>query len=275
MDEAFSIGASVLPLVTTAIHAGHDLRPELAARTALNGSTRRREEDPFTDRLTAAGGAPVVVHRSRFEVDLNRPRHQAVYTTPDTCWGLEVWREPLTDEQVERSLALHDEFYGALTRELDRLAMRGPFVVLDMHSYNHRRDGQHAPPSPVVDNPEVNIGTGWLDRDRWGHVVDRFTEDLRRRVVDDHHLDVRENVRFRGRPPDGVGARALRRRGVRARHRAQEGVHGRVDRGRRRRPPASAHRAPSPTPSRSCSASSPAVRHDRRRAVRRGPRRRP
>ncbi len=198
MDEAFSIGASVLPLVTTAIHAGHDLRPELAARTALNGSTRRREEDPFTDRLTAAGGAPIVVHRSRFEVDLNRPRHQAVYTTPDTCWGLDVWREPLTDEQVERSLALHDEFYGALTRELDRLAMQGPFVVLDMHSYNHRRDGQHAPPSPVVDNPEVNIGTGWLDRDRWGHVVDRFAEDLRRRVVADHHLDVRENVRFRG-----------------------------------------------------------------------------
>ncbi len=50
----------------------------------------------------------------------------------------------------------------------------------------------------MVDNPEVNIGTGWLDRDRWGHVVDRFAEDLRRRVVADHHLDVRENVRFRG-----------------------------------------------------------------------------
>ena len=78
-------------------------------------------------------------------------------------------------------------------------------MVLDMHSYNHRRDGQHAPPSPVVDNPEVNIGTGWLDRDRWGHVVDRFIEDLRRRVVADHHLDVRENVRFRGRPPDASG----------------------------------------------------------------------
>src|SRR5687767_4327287 len=88
MREAWSFGESALPLVTTAIHAGHDLRPELAERIALDPLTRRREEDPYTDRIPAAGGRPIVVHRSRFEVDLNRPRHACVYRTPDEAWGL-------------------------------------------------------------------------------------------------------------------------------------------------------------------------------------------
>jgi N-formylglutamate deformylase len=198
MRDAWSVGLSALPLVTTAIHAGHDLRPEIAARIALDASTRRREEDPFTDRITAAGGVPIVVHRSRFEVDLNRPRHRCVYEDPDAAWGLEVWRVPLTEEQIERSRRLHDAFYAQLAGILDDLALMGPFVVLDIHSYNHRRDGADRPPAPANENPEVNIGTGSLDRERWGHIVDRFAHDLGQQVVAGHHLEVAENVRFEG-----------------------------------------------------------------------------
>jgi N-formylglutamate deformylase len=165
----------------------------------LEEATRLREEDPFTDRVaTAAGGVPVVVHRSRFEIDLNRPRDGAVYTTPEDAWGLDVWREPLTDMEVERSLELYDEFYTELAIRLDDLAREGPFVVLDLHSYNHRRDGADQPAAPIADNPEVNVGTGGLDRTHWGSVVDRFMDDLASREVAGHRLDVRENVRFKG-----------------------------------------------------------------------------
>jgi N-formylglutamate amidohydrolase len=198
MREAWGFGESVLPLVTTAIHAGHDLRPEVEACMALDDGTRRREEDPFTDRVTAAGGRPIVVHRSRFEVDLNRPRHRCVYRTPADAWGLEVWAEPLTDEEVERSRRLHDAFYALLAGFLDDLAVQGPFVVLDLHSYNHRRDGADAPPAPEAENPDVNIGTGSLDRERWGGLVDHFMDDLGQQVVGGRPLDVRENVRFEG-----------------------------------------------------------------------------
>jgi N-formylglutamate amidohydrolase len=170
----------------------------IAARTALDDATRTREEDPFTDRLVVPGAPMVAVHRSRFEVDLNRPRANAVYRTPDDAWGLELWREELPGEEVERSLSLYDEFYAELGRLLDGLADRGPFVVLDLHSYNHRRDGADAPPSPRVQNPEVNVGTGALDRSRWGSLVDGFMSALATHEVRGHPLDVRENVRFRG-----------------------------------------------------------------------------
>lgn len=191
---AYSIIDAPGPVVTTAIHAGHELRPELADLVLMDEPTRLREEDPFTDRLLVAG-TRVTVHRSRFEVDLNRPRDEAVYRTPDDAWGLQVWRRPPPPEVVARSLEIYDSFYAALAARLDRLAERGPFAVLDIHSYNHRRDGAPAPPG---ENPEVNLGTGSLDRARWAHVVDAFVDEMRAQQVAGHALDVRENVRFRG-----------------------------------------------------------------------------
>lgn len=190
----FSIVDAPQPVVTTAIHAGHDLRPEVADLVTVDEATRLREEDPFTDRLAVAG-TRVVVHRSRFEVDLNRPGDRAVYGRPEDAWGLSVWKRPLPHQVVARSRALHEAFYAALADRLDRLAGRGRFVVLDIHSYNHRRDGAPAEPA---ENPELNVGTGSLDRRRWGRVVDGFVDQMRACHVAGHALDVRENVRFCG-----------------------------------------------------------------------------
>ena len=39
------------PLVATAIHAGHEIRREVAEHLALSESDRLREEDPFTSEL--------------------------------------------------------------------------------------------------------------------------------------------------------------------------------------------------------------------------------
>jgi N-formylglutamate deformylase len=196
--HAFTINGEPGPLVATAVHAGHDLRPEVADAIALDEATRLREEDPFTDRFTPVGDLEVVVHRSRFEVDVNRPRDGAVYTTPDRAWGLDVWDGAPPSHVVDGSLAIYDDFYGAIEKEYDTLAAGGPFVVLDLHSYNHRRDGAGRPAAPEVANPEVNVGTGSLDREWWAPVVDRFMTELADREVRGHRLDVRENVRFRG-----------------------------------------------------------------------------
>jgi N-formylglutamate deformylase len=187
-------------VVATSVHAGHDLRAEIAAAMVLDEDVRLREEDPHTDVIAAAVDSRVLTGRSRFEVDLNRPREEAVYREPADCWGLDVWADgTLSDDLTAGSLAVYDEFYARLGERLDAVAARGPFVLLDVHSYNHRRDGVDADPEPAEDNPVVNVGTGTLDSDRFGRLRDDFMETLSKQHVGGEPLDVRENVKFQGR----------------------------------------------------------------------------
>jgi len=164
----------------------------------LDRAAKRREEDPYTDRLLGVGDIEVCVDASRFEVDLNRERDAAVYRVPDDAWGLEVWDGVPDDEIVAGSLARYDEFYDALAELFDELAVDGPFVVYDLHSYNHRRAGPDADAEPAVENPDVNVGTSSLDRERFEPVVDAFIAAFSAAEVDGAMPDVRENVRFRG-----------------------------------------------------------------------------
>ena len=64
----------------------------------------------------------------------------------------------LSDDLIAGSLEVYDEFCARLGERLDQVAARGPFVLLDVHSYNHRRDGSVAEPEPLADNPMVNLG---------------------------------------------------------------------------------------------------------------------
>ncbi|MGD8486566.1 MAG: N-formylglutamate amidohydrolase [Chloroflexota bacterium] len=197
--ETAQIADGQEPIVATAVHNGHELRPEVAALIALPEADRLREEDPFTGIWTSVVTNQLVALRSRFEVDLNRPRDKAVYREPADAWGLRLWREELPPEVVERSLQEYDAFYAETARICSELERRyGRFVVLDLHSYNHRRQGPDAPADDPQANPEVNVGTGSMDRDRWGGLVDRFMADLRAHEFLGRQLDVRENVRFQG-----------------------------------------------------------------------------
>ncbi|MGD9126514.1 MAG: N-formylglutamate amidohydrolase [Planctomycetia bacterium] len=187
------------PLIATAIHDGHEVRAELVPQFALSEEERRREEDPFTGSWTVVAPTRLVAVGSRFEVDFNRPRDKAVYQTPEEAWGLNVWKEPISRECVARSLAVYDAFYQEVHGLLERMTQRYPrVIVLDLHSYNHRRGGPAAEVADPYENPEVNVGTGTMDRSRWAPIVDRFIHDLRNFDFMGRHLDVRENVKFRG-----------------------------------------------------------------------------
>jgi N-formylglutamate deformylase len=178
------------PIVATAIHDGHEMRRACRQATALDSGTRLREEDPYTSLIAAVAPTWIVAMRSRFEVDLNRPRDKAVYGGASDAWGLEVWREEPTPELIADSLAVYDAFYAELKRVLSEKVQRyGKFVVLDCHSYDHRRDGVPADPE---DNPEINLGTGTV-HERWRPLVERFRSELAAQG-----FDVRENVKFQG-----------------------------------------------------------------------------
>ena len=166
---------------------------------ALADADRLREEDPFTARWTSIADNRIVGSQSRFEVDLNRPREKAVYIHPEDAWGLHVWKEPPPAEVIERSLVVYDAFYEEVHRLFTELESRfGRFVVFDLHTYNHRRAGPDGPIADVQGNPEVNLGTGTMDRNRWAPVVERFLNGLSAFDFLGRQLNVRENVRFRG-----------------------------------------------------------------------------
>jgi N-formylglutamate deformylase len=188
------------PIVVTAIHSGHALREELQEIMLLSEDERLREEDPFTDAWIAVSDNYLLPERSRFEVDLNRDRDEAVYIKPEDAWGLKLWKTPPSWQMVNRSLQEYDSFYNELRKVFDEMQARhGRFVIFDLHAYNYRRHGPQEPPEPAEENPEINVGTATMDRAFWGALVERFIADLRRFDFLGRHLDVRENVKFKGR----------------------------------------------------------------------------
>ena len=188
------------PVAAAAIHDGHGLRAEVAALIALSDADRLREEDPFTGQAIVDVPTHIVAHRSRFEADLNRDAQTAVYRTPEQCWGLNLWRTPPGEDLVERSLEYHRRFYAAIAAVLDEIAADYPrFVLLDIHSYNHRRDGPEASPASAEGAPEINIGTFSMPRNDWAWLLDPLIQVMRAYDFGGRNLDVRENVAFQGR----------------------------------------------------------------------------
>jgi len=188
------------PVVATAIHHGHELRPEVAEAMALDDAVRLREEDPFTGEAVRDVPAHIVVHRSRFEVDLNRGTDLDLCRTPEQCWGLDVWNAPLGADAVARSLDIHAQYYRMLGHLLDDIAAGHPrFVLLDVHSYNHRRGGPTGDATPQEDAPDINIGTFSMPREAWAFLIDPLMQAMREFDFNGRRLDVRENVAFQGK----------------------------------------------------------------------------
>jgi N-formylglutamate deformylase len=195
----FNLETGDLPLVCTAIHEGHELSNGVREIIALDEVERLREEDPFTGFWTAVTDKKIIAHYSRFQADLNRPREKAVYLESGDAWGLNVWKTRPSSEILSSSLEMYDTFYMELHKGLTRLRNRyGRIIVYDLHSYNYRRRGPTGTVADPMFNPEVNVGTGTMVRSYWATIVDRFIKDLRAFNFLGRHLDVRENIKFKG-----------------------------------------------------------------------------
>lgn len=188
------------PIIATAIHDGHALGTMAAATMALPEDQRLREEDPHTGQAIVDVPNHVIALRSRFEADLNRAVDAAVYMDPSQCWGLQVWRTP-PDAALEQALRdYHRGFYRMLGELLDEIVERhGRFVLLDVHSYNHRRDGPDAPHTAPDAAPDINIGTFSMPRDHWSFLLDPLMASMRGFDFNGRRLDVRENIAFQGK----------------------------------------------------------------------------
>lgn len=186
------------PLVATAIHDGHQTRDSLLTLFNLNDAERLREEDPFTAAWVKFCDNRIIVHHSRFEADVNRPREKAVYVKPEDAWGLKVWNQTLSEEMLLGSLSLYDRFYDQAKQYFDSLfTLHENLVVYDIHSYNHRREGADKEAN-AEQNPEINVGTQNMNKEKWQPVVDALLKSLSSFDYDGRSLDVRENIKFKG-----------------------------------------------------------------------------
>lgn len=180
-----------------ALHAGHDVRPEVAENMKISPADRRREEDPHTEAFLQTFPIQIVARYSRFEYDPNRPPQSAVYTTPDTCWDLDVWHRPQTEAEKAESLAKHQELHGLMDIVTDYMLQNHRYGILfDLHSYNYQRQGPvewHVDPKPVI-----NLGTGPVNREIFGECLEDFMTRLQTFSLNDRKTYVAENEIFKG-----------------------------------------------------------------------------
>ena len=106
------------PTLGVAVHAGHEMRPELIPYLAIDELTRVREEDPYSDYWTLACSNRLLTRRSRFEIDLNRERSHAICVQPEDCWNLRIWNQPISESVQTRSLSEYDAFFRLLCERL-------------------------------------------------------------------------------------------------------------------------------------------------------------
>jgi N-formylglutamate amidohydrolase len=197
LNALFEIRFST-PIIATAIHNGHLIRKDLRENLLISADDRRREEDPYTNSIIRSFANRIVVNTSRFEVDLNRRREAAIYQNPEDCWGLEVWKEPLTDEQVADSLAEYDHFYRRVDRIVAELIETFGFaIILDVHSYNHHRMGSDQPYDCIEENPQVILGTNNMP-EYYLPIVEKINNQFSEKSFLGEPLDCRVNVKFPG-----------------------------------------------------------------------------
>jgi N-formylglutamate amidohydrolase len=195
------------PIIATAIHNGHYIRPELKDNLIISDEDRKREEDPYTNSIIRSYDNRIVVNTSRFEVELNRNRDRAIYKTPDDCWGLEVWKRDLTQEEIDQSLAEYDSFYRRLDSAIsETIRSFGYAIVLDVHSYNHHRLGIGQPYDSPEDNPQIILGTNNMPR-RYMESIYKIQKKFQENIYEGRKLDCRIDIKY----PGGTMSRHLHR----------------------------------------------------------------
>ncbi len=180
-----------------ALHAGHNVRPEILPLFALSEEERFRDEDPYTHLFIKDFPIRVIALDSRFEYDLNRERHRCIYDTYVEKWGLNVWQKKPCEEIKKRSREKYDEFYGLMDILSEFLALHNPYTVMyDMHSFCYQRERQKAWQQDP--RPEINIGTKAANRDFFAPVINRLKKELSETRIRGRKIRVAENEVFSG-----------------------------------------------------------------------------
>lgn len=194
----FHLGKESLPLMAFAIHNGHRLPADLLPFMGIDEATCLREEDPYTGEFASCFANHATVFCSRFAIDLNRNLEGCVYQIPEDAWGLPVRKAPLNDEMLKKLREDYLAWYRYVAYHLEKMLATHPrLLVLDLHSYNHRRGGPEAAPDPQINNPDIIIGRNILPENLYP-IVEELRKRLDGHTFQDKALDCRCDVKFSG-----------------------------------------------------------------------------
>ena len=175
----------------TAIHASSQIRDELNPKLKISPEDRLREEDPGTDCFLKNFPIRITALDSRYEYDINRETDRAIY---NVAWGVEVWKDPPTGMEKSLSLAKHAEFHKLMDIVSEYLIRENDYgIIFDLHSFNYRRTRGREDTKP-----DINIGTGPVNRGRFGDLIDDFISRLKEITINGNRLRVAENEIFSG-----------------------------------------------------------------------------
>lgn len=185
------------PFWTFAIHDGQHIDPRVLPYQKLKEEDRLREEDPYTALIAELPCNRFIMETSRFQLDINRGIDDAIYLRPDQAWGLDVWRKDVPEELVNQLRLDHEAIYAIIESNIQQtISKYGYFVILDIHSYNARREGPEQEINTDTD-PQINIGTLHLNA-KWHPLLERLMYELGKEKVNGEPVDIRENIKFKG-----------------------------------------------------------------------------
>ena len=168
-DYSFSIKIeSYAPYICAAVHDGHQFRKSLWNTCLHTEYERWYEEDPCTKEMIRSHPIVIAGRDSRFEYDLNRDPNNAIYKD---AWGKKLWKEPLSEKELKKSLKKHTTFYKVVHALIQQVEQKyGRAIVFDMHSYNWQRWDREV--------PTWNLGTSNIDNGRFGNLVTSWSQKL-------------------------------------------------------------------------------------------------
>lgn len=178
-------------IAATAIHSSRQIREELQPMLKISPEERLREEDPGTEFFLKRFPIIITAADSRYEYDINRKEERAIY---DIAWGKKAWKYPPGEGEKEITLAKYTEFHRLMEILAKYLIQDNDYgVILDIHSFNYRRE------TDLPDNkPDINIGTGPVNRERFGDIIDTLIAGLNKISLRGARLRVAENEIFTG-----------------------------------------------------------------------------
>ena len=185
------------PYIGAAVHAGSRIRDDLQKVLAVSFADRHREEDPGTEHFIRDFPLQIIALDSRFEYDLNRPEEKAIPLTPEMAWGLNIWKRPLTGEEMKYSLLKYREFHHLLDILCDYLVQYyDRAYIFDLHSYCYQREKRL--PWYEDKKPVINLGTDAVNKNFFRKEIDIFLESIGCIKIGERPISVAENEVFKG-----------------------------------------------------------------------------